>query len=312
VSVCSADVKCLDIAKIQGSPTYKAYMLATQYDQERLVPGSFKSARYCPFSLQICQYWPFRYLQASNPLAPMLKALVAAADATLETSTRSVVVSSYDLSIPSVKGNVQSGLKEVGVDGRNRLEHVARSIAVTIGMEGNCSDAYGMFPEDPNYYADPPQLVLTVEYTRDSMATLLWEEDCGYHSALNRLGSGKLGYDAVLECREEAGEDDTSCSDTLKNAFRQVSTVRGLVKNEEIGAVLVFGEQAGDIFMGTALREFLEEKYPNGASVNISHAADLSPNPAFAGSRVMAMTDWRIRDHMRERAEKGYGPGDEL
>lgn len=80
----------------------------------------------------------------------------------------------------------------------------------------------------------------------------------------------------------------------------------------EIGAVLVFGEQDGDIFMGTALREFLKEKYPNGASVNISHAADLSPNPAFAGSRAMAMTDWRIKDYIRERAEKGYGPGDEL
>jgi hypothetical protein len=239
----------------------------------------------------------------------MLKALVAAADAALETRTRFVVVSSYDLSIPSVKGNIQSGLKDVGVDGRNRLEHVARSVALTIGIKGNC---FGMFPDDPDYYADPPQLVLSVEYTRDSMATQLWEESCGDVSALRRLSSGKLGYDAVLACREEAGEDDTSCHDALKNAFHQVSTVRRLVKNEDIGAVFVFGERAGDDFMATALREFLEDRYPNGAAVNISQAADLSPDPAFAGSRAMAMTDLRIKGYMRERAEEGYGPGDEL
>jgi hypothetical protein len=241
----------------------------------------------------------------------MLKALVAAADAALETRTRFVVESSYNLSIPSVKGNIQSSLKDVGVDSRNRPEHVARSIALTIGMEGNCSDAYGMFPDDLDYYADPPQLVLSVEFMRNSMATLLWEESCGDFSALRRLSSGKLGYNAVLSCREEAGEDDTSCRDVLKNAFHQVSTVRRLVKNEEIGAVFVFGERAGDDFMATALLEFLEGKYPNGASVNISHAADLSPNPAFAVSRAMAMTDWRIKDYVQERTEKGYGPGDE-
>jgi hypothetical protein len=207
---------------------------------------------------------------------------------TLHNRTRFVVVSSYDISIPSVKGNIQSGLKDVGVDDRNRLEHVARNIALTIGIKGNC---YGMFPDDPDYYADPPQLVLSVKYTRDSMATLLWEESCGVVSALRRLSSGKLGYDAVLGCREEAGGDDTSCRDALKNAFHQVNTVRRLVKNENIGALFVFGEQAGDDFMATALLEFLEEKYPNGASVTISHAAELSPNPAFAGSRAMAMTD---------------------
>ena len=116
----------------------------------------------------------------------MLKALVAAADAALETSIRSVVVSSYDLSIISVRYNIQSGLKEVSVDGRNRLEHIGRSIALAITINGNCSDPYGIFPDDPDCYADPEQLVLTVEYTRDSMSALLWEESCGTYSALTR------------------------------------------------------------------------------------------------------------------------------
>jgi hypothetical protein len=64
----------------------------------------------------------------------MLKALVAAADAALETSIRSVLVSSYDLSILSVYGNIQSGLKDVVVNSwtRNWLEHVARSIALRL------------------------------------------------------------------------------------------------------------------------------------------------------------------------------------
>jgi hypothetical protein len=81
----------------------------------------------------------------------MLKALVAAADAALETSTCSVVVSSYDLGIPSVKGNIRSSLKEVGADGRNRLEHVARNLALTIGIKGNCSNSYDMSKDNPDY-----------------------------------------------------------------------------------------------------------------------------------------------------------------
>lgn len=66
----------------------------------------------------------------------------------------------------------------------------------------------------------------------------------------------------MLTCREEVGENDTSCRAALKAAFRQVSTVRRLAKNEDIGAVFLFGERAGDDFMATALRQFLEEKYP--------------------------------------------------
>jgi hypothetical protein len=46
----------------------------------------------------------------------MLEALVGAADAALETRIRSVVISSYDLNIPSVNSNIQSGLKDVGVN----------------------------------------------------------------------------------------------------------------------------------------------------------------------------------------------------
>lgn len=102
---------------------------------------------------------------------------------------------------------------------------------------------------------------------------------------------GNLGYDAVLTCREAASEDNTSCSDALTNVFRQVGTVRRLAKNEEIGVVLVFGEQTSDNFMATALCQFLEGQYPDGASVNISQAADLLPILAFAGSRAIAMTD---------------------
>jgi hypothetical protein len=218
-----------------------------------------------------------------------------------------LLVSSYDLTDPSVNGNIQSRLKDVvSMAGAwNQLEHVVRSIALAIASKGNCSSPYGVFQDDPDYYADPEWLVLTVEYTRDSMAALLWEKSCGVYLALTRLSSGNLGYDAVLTRREEASEDNTSCSDALKNAFRQVSTMRRLTKNKEIGAMLVFGERASDNFMAAALRQFLEGQYPNGASVNISQAADLLPVPAFAGSRAMAMTDWRIKEHMRERTEQG-------
>jgi hypothetical protein len=59
----------------------------------------------------------------------------------------------------------------------NRLEHVVRSIALRVATasKGNCSNPYGIFQDDPDYCADPERLALAVEYTRDSIAALIWE-----------------------------------------------------------------------------------------------------------------------------------------
>jgi hypothetical protein len=97
----------------------------------------------------------------------------------------------------------------------------------------------------------------------------------------------------------------TSFPITLLSAFAHTTAFVFSSMLRSTSAVLVFGERASNNFMATALRQILEGQYPNGASVNVSQAAELSPVPAFAGSQAMAMTDWRMEDHMRERTEQG-------
>lgn len=82
----------IDIAKVEGDATYKAYMLGLRGEPIKIVSPS-----YCPFSKRICQYWPLKSVQTQNPLAPMLKALVATTESALEMNIKSVAVSAYGL-----------------------------------------------------------------------------------------------------------------------------------------------------------------------------------------------------------------------
>lgn len=280
----------IDLAKIEGGSAYKAYMLGTH---DSLDSSSMNVAIYCPFPPQICQYWP---LQAKrNPLAPMFRALFAKGDATLESTSLTAAVATFTYNMQSLEANVRSSLTRLNVDGRGRLENVGRSIVMTIGIQGKCT---GTFVQDPDYHEDPAQLVLSAEYTRHSMTAYLWEEHCGDLEVLKPFSSGQVGHDAISACRQ-AGGDGEGCMEALKDALRQATLTpkRSQFRpNEEIGAVLVFGEEADDDFLATALRDFLEERYPNGASVEINHARELSPHPAFAGARSMAMADLRMKE----------------
>jgi hypothetical protein len=278
----------IDIAKVEGNATYKAYMLGLREDPTEVV-----SPRFCPFSQQICQYWPLKSVKTQNPLAPILKALIATAESTLETTINSAAVSAYDLGAidyESAKIDVQTALSEVNVVGYNRLDHVARQIAPALGIRGNCSDPY-ILPEDPPYHHDPEQVFFTVEYTRDSLTAGLWREECGAMEMTKRLNSIGLGHDAMQTCRRTA-TDKKTCDETFKSALRTVSSDSSRDEGEEIGPVLVFGESADDDDMLVMLRGVLGEQFPNGDSMDLSRVRDFSPDPAFAGSRSMAKAVW--------------------
>ena len=277
-----------DIAKVEGGPTYKAYMLGSREIQADIV-----SAKYCPFSQRICQHWPLKTVQTHNPLAPILGALVAAAESTLETTIEHAAVSVYDKgTIDSVlaKRDVHDALSALGVDDHYRLDHTATLLAPALGIRGNCSDPY-ILPEDPAYHEDPDQLVFTIEYTRDSMTAGLWREDCGVMEMTHRLNSAQLGHNAMQACRETA-ENRTICEENFKSALRSVTEDRRRGKHEEVNSVLIFGERADDDSMLVALRQVMGEQFPNGDSVDLSGVRSFSPDPAFAGSRATAQTVW--------------------
>ena len=290
----------IDIAKIEGDATYKAYMLGSREDIE---PTKMISAKYCPFSQRICQHWPFKSIHTQNALAPILKKLVAAAESTLETSVNSVAVSAYDIGTIDhklAKDDVHTALSDLGVDSYNRLDHVVRQLAPALGLRGNCSEPYTL-PDDPAYHHDPEQVFFAVEYTRDSLTAGLWREECGAMEMTSRLNSDQLGHNAMQSCRETA-QNKGACEEGFKAALRSVSTHSSREENGEIGAVLAFGECADDEAMLTTLRQVLGEQFPNrdSDSVDLSLVRGFSPDPAFAGSRAMARTAWAARGSEHE------------
>lgn len=278
----------VDIAKIEGDAIYKAYMLGLREEPTRII-----SAKYCPFSDRICQHWPFKSIEAQNPLASILTALVTAAEATLETSIKSVAVSAHDIGTIDhalAKHDVNTALNDLGVDSYNRLDHIVRHLAPAIGIPGKCSEPYAL-PDDPSYHQDPEQIIVTVEFTRDSLTVGLWREECGVMEMINRLNSAPLGYNAMWTCKGNA-QNKTACDEAFKSALRSVSADSSHEKNEDIGAALAFGECANDEAMLVALRQVLEEQFLNGDSVDLSLVRGFSPDPAFAGSRAMARAVW--------------------
>jgi hypothetical protein len=292
----------IDVAKVKGNSTYKAYMLGLQEE-----PSKTFSPRYCPFSHQICQYWPLRSVQTHNPLASILKALIATAESTLDTTINSVAASAYDLgtiNYESAKIDVQTALNELNIDSYDRLDHVARQLAPALGIQGNCSDPY-ILPEDPAYYHDPEQILFTVEYSQDSLTAGLWREECGVMEMTNRLNSIELGHNAMQTCKRTA-PDKTTCDETFKSALRTVGEDSSRDEGEEIGPVLIFGESADDDAMLNMLREVLGEQFLNGETVDLSRVRDFSLDPAFAGSRSMAAAVWAAHgsDHQSHHVKE--------
>lgn len=278
----------IDIAKVEGGADYKAYMLHSTEES-----GTIASASYCPFTRRICQHWPFRSDQFRNPLAPILKALVAAAESTLEAPITSVAVSAYDVGSINhnfAKDHVHAALNKFHVDGHGRLDHVVRQLAPALGIQGNCSEPY-ILPDYPVFSLEAAQNLFTVEYTRDSMTAGLWLEECGVVEMTTRLNSAQLGRNAMQICKE-AAENKTHCEEVFKSALRSVTQNTSRNKHDAIGPVLVFGECADDDAMLVALREILGERFSNGNSVDLSRVRNFSPDPTFAGSRSMAKAVW--------------------
>lgn len=196
------------------------------------------------------------------------------------------------------KTDIHTALSKLGVDGYDRLDHIARQLAPALGIRGNCSDPYTL-PEDPIYYHDPEQLAFIIEYTRDSMTAGLWKEECGVLEMVHRWNSAQLGRNAMQTCRETVS-NKAICEESFKSALRSVTNHSSRGKNKEIDYVLVLGECADDGAMLITLRQILKEQFPNVDSVNLSRVSSFSPDPAFAGSRAMARTYWAARGSEHE------------
>jgi hypothetical protein len=298
----------IDIAKIEGGETYKAYMLGKSQQQDLI------QYPYCPLSKQLCQrFWPFTTI--TNPLAPILHVLVAAAGSLLERTVESAVVS-FD-AIPydrwdRAKEDIRSAMDSIHAHTWEPPYRIFPELNWALGMGGRCS-AY-LTPEEPGYVEDPPKFMLGVEYTRRSLVSSLWEEECGLVWPISEPGiySRGLGFDAREACLNESPSNNSDvqahCDDLLKSELRELlrnsSYVTKYKKISAVDAVLVTGERADDEGIKTLLSQVLDELFTDGGSLDLSLARKFSPDPTFAGSRAAAFAE-RAEKIMKRRRANG-------
>jgi hypothetical protein len=150
--------------------------------------------------------------------------------------------------------------------------------------------------------------MLGVEYTRRSLVSSLWEEECGLVSPRSEHGiySRGLGFDAREACLSGNPSNKAHCDDLFKSELRELlrnsSQVTKYKNISTIDSVLVTGERADDESMKTLLIQVLEELYTDGGSLDLSLARNFSPDPTFAGSRAAAFVE-RGEKIMKRRRE---------
>jgi hypothetical protein len=301
----------IDIAKIEGGDAYKTSMLGLP---QTLSSTTITVPRYCPSSQQVCEYWPLQTVdtKVQNPLAPMLKALLSAAEATLETDVRSTMVATHAIeNVDVFRILILAAFDQIEATNYDRHFRVVDNLVPAMQLEGVCNDT--MCTNDPERYV-VEQLFLGIEYTRGSLNAAMFYQECGDYEMLSRVSFSKVGYDATSACKSIA-DNTTACNDALETALRRVIRDAGSYntrKKPELDEIFIFGEKAEDENMLAVLDQVLRDWTSNGASLNMSRVRGFSPDPAFAGARAMAFAELEHKDYLREHAEEERTRRDEL
>lgn len=287
--------KYIDIAKVSGSEYYKSFMLTPAKEWS---PDTIVSFDHCPLPRHMCAYFPVNRPTTLNPLAPMIKELVAAAESKLETKFDRAGVSVYagPMDNKSTFDYVEEALREVNatwfaIHPRWDAEQMIRAL----NIEGNCSDDYWFRENLPTPPSKGPfasleypleMLLLVVDYTNDSMTVQLLDEFCEETERTGWFHSDKLGFGNMDPWRSTS-TDTIQCDEALRSGFDAVFNATHYGRRA-INWVLVTGEKADDESMNVALRQFLKERFSNGDNVSISTVKELSPDPTYAMSRATA------------------------
>lgn len=98
----------------------------------------------------------------------------------------------------------------------------------------------------------------------------------------------------------------------FRNALLDMIVDADTHKNNTPGAVFTLGEEAHDEAFRVLLRQSIKQLFANGAIVKMSWVNKFSPDPAFAGERVIAASKWRSKQWERARQGRRHTSDDEL
>lgn len=201
--------------------------------------------------------------------APLLKALLAATQATLETDIGSSLIAAHGMHSPDDANKlIRATYDEMGLFFRGRIAFPMDHFVPLLQLQGSCeSPIYGYHPGGPEIFVENP-LILGIEYTRGSMAATFGEEDCGLYSDESRVLSRETGHDAMHTYMNTAA-NVTSFAIRFENVLRDLIAESRFGKNPALDAVVLFGEQANDVHFGIWLRKSLRNLFANGKSVRL-------------------------------------------
>jgi hypothetical protein len=106
--------------------------------RQTLSSTSIITSRYCPFLQQLCKYWPLQTIntKVQNPLAPILRALLSAAEATLETEVLSTMVATHAIdSVDAVRTHMHSAFNEMDATSYGRHLRVVDNPVPALRLE---------------------------------------------------------------------------------------------------------------------------------------------------------------------------------
>lgn len=297
----------LDIAKIEGGAAYKEYML-----DPRPAPHTRSIPVYCPLPGAYCAYWPLQRIQTTNPLAPLHKALLAAAEATLETDIRSTVIAAHGMQSPDDANDLaRAAFADMGLELRRHIAFPMKHFVPLLQLEGICNDQCCAYrPGGPEIYVEDP-LILGIEYTRGNMAASFGFEQCGMYVYTSRASSSETGHDAMQTYMNTAA-NVTSFAIRFENVLQGLIAESRSGKESALDAVVLFGEQANDEQFGIWLRKSLRNLFANGKSVQLYRGEHVSPDPAYLASRVMAMAVFESKEYRESKEGRGHTSSHEL
>lgn len=186
--------------------------------------------------------------------------------------------------------NIAAALRNASLQSYRSPQRNGEVAARLLPLRDNCS-YYG----DPLIEDDPPQVVLTVEYTQASLTAVLWEDDCQLFTDMRQLYSEDIGAARLRDCRDSTVQTNDQCNRELHSALQEVTKLPATCADssyDRIDWVMIFGEASDDTNLNQVLRDILKE----GQNIRVFTRRDSSPQ-TFAASSGVAKFSWEILDY---------------
>lgn len=217
----------------------------------------------------------------------MIHALKSSVEATLEQSLTMV-----QIGVPLMTGSYQNmtdtvdaALRNAALQSFRRPYGNGKYAATHLPLREDCPSNTN--PWTPDEKDEAPQAVLTVEHTRTSLATVLWEDDCGTWTVARQFHGEQFGKAMLEDCTH-----NDSCNRELHSALQEFTKLPLKINGNnynEIDWVMVFGETSDDPNLLGVLQDVLKGRF--SGSILARH------DDTFAASAGVARWMWDFLEY---------------